>query len=748
MTSTGILPPDPLTSADMYAVVSKVCVDAPQQLENPKVEPHHGPFVIPLPIPSQALLELEASTEEEDYDDEVETLDLEGNLQVTTPAMQSCPKEMAQALIDEIYRKHGSNEKILVNLFQFLIELAGGVQTYNMLVKHSNAAKARQAKVVQQHKYDNFHLRFKKNAEQPPQPVPNPNIQQYNVDFSNCTEQQRIILDNLIKNISRNKHAYDYDDFTYQLAFKLNFYSESSLREITQVIPLPCYKSLRRKCGDTLNALQAALPEIDGVGTIITELQYPNLKDGNPIRGAVAIDAVKVNEWSTADENSNSYLFALYFLPLDSEQQKLLIATLPHVHGKCSEDIRETIYNALEIAKTYFRIPYVCTDGDSGYHEFQKIFFEAVMFNDFQSVLITIKYFHDAESIIYITDIIHYAKNRRTMLIFYNKILVMSPFAETIVTNIYQILAAYDIGDALLDTSRSGAMQDEYPLALFSIPVLKACIDCHRYGEAIYIASVAFWLEAIRNPVLDKESRLDLLAMAYTINQRYYNIILSDALPKGVRKIGGKRSSGCKYFFAPKEALERALATIAVHYYELANCTSLNFSRLTTMSLEHLFGRVRLRARYNDSYQAAVRNYAAVNYMDCSFRDGKQQFTKIRTRAVDFQTGQTFDPSKCQTSLRMSENRDDLLHIVDSLLSYVGFSADGLDVVQDMQILEQYLADLYTISAPFKIKRYTNRHGKTIFGRYCTDKGIKSSEETDEDETNFSEDEDYELMLE
>ncbi|EAX88913.1 hypothetical protein TVAG_269840 [Trichomonas vaginalis G3] len=432
---------------------------------------------------------------------------------------------------------------------------------------------------------------------------------------------QKEILKDIAKNLALPDPARRFEDATYEYANALKFHSPTSQEITHNIFGIPGYSSLQRHFRKKTAGIKAALEEAD-IMKLIELLSFPTNVNGEKIYGTIAIDAVKVDEWPpNVNKQVFNNIFAFYFMPLNCDAKKILVATVPYFHGKCTEEIRQDVDKVLESLKKVFIIPYVCTDGDSGYRDFQKKTFEELPLEDFAECLRVVESKINAGETFFITDVIHYAKNRRTMLIFYNGVLVMSPIDDTYVISIESILSCYDCGDALHDFGKNASMNDEYPIALFSIPVMASCFFGGKYGEGIYLASVAFWLEAIRNPCLDQASRLCMLRIAYLINLKYYKFLVENQLPNGTRHAGRKRANGKRYFFAPVEALERALQSILVLYYELARNPNLNFSRMTTMSLEHLFGLIRLACCHRDTHDMMLSKFAELLLMQCTYKN-------------------------------------------------------------------------------------------------------------------------------
>ncbi|EAY04062.1 hypothetical protein TVAG_203660 [Trichomonas vaginalis G3] len=86
----------------------------------------------------------------------------------------------------------------------------------------------------------------------------------------------------------------------------------------------------------------------------------------------------------------------------------------------------------------------------------------------------------------------------------------------------------------------------------------------------------------MRNPVLDIRSSIQLLRMAFRINVQFYLAIVNNQMSDGVNQIDQRREPSSNYFFAPKDGLEKVIATILAMYTELSNNSHLNFMRMAS----------------------------------------------------------------------------------------------------------------------------------------------------------------------
>ncbi|OHT16508.1 hypothetical protein TRFO_41760 [Tritrichomonas foetus] len=179
--------------------------------------------------------------------------------------------------------------------------------------------------------------------------------------------------------------------------------------------------------------------------------------------------------------------------------------------------------------KTRFAGPYVCVYGDPGYMKYHLNFYHFWK-NEIKSEVIHIMKLVDLVAVhttskpLFITDLIHYGKNRRTRLIFNN--IIIHPTDPSFFLDVGKIQKAIDLGDILTDLTSLGKNQDLYPIGLFSIPGVKSLMDANAWHETLYIIPVALCIEAVRNKNVDKLTRILFITEVIRENQfkihKYY----------------------------------------------------------------------------------------------------------------------------------------------------------------------------------------------------------------------------------
>ncbi|OHT16509.1 hypothetical protein TRFO_41761 [Tritrichomonas foetus] len=126
-------------------------------------------------------------------------------------------------------------------------------------------------------------------------------------------------------------------------------------------------------------------------------------------------------------------------------------------------------------------------------------------------------------------------------------------------------------------------------------------------------------------------------------------------------------------YVAPLEALIRAVNTTIVMIDDLKKGGSVNFSRLSTMTEEHLNGQLRSSYRRNNSFEVIMSFLSRYN-LSMGFLQKRK--IDIRNKTRDYQDGITYtDNIEYATILLKSEDENS---IIESLFRICGFYCDLL----------------------------------------------------------------------
>lgn len=523
----------------------------------------------------------------------------------------------------------------------------------------------------------------------------------------------RGIISEILKNFPRDKNGHRFSDNYHSIAFIISVYSKPALEALHQLLDFPCNDAVILHFSDKISKFKDALTDISKVS------DAAELAGLNACRIAIAVDAINLklhfsDDGNTPARKSNSFLFLA--MPLDDPSGKsrnVILHAYEDESGLISKDNSKDIFDIIENLKQKFHVSFIAHDGDQGYDEHDVITFEIWKdgkdFDDFCNILSD--YLYKSKGTVFIIDLLHFAKNRRTALIL-KKLTVVPYYISS--PSASRIMDVIKLCDALTDTTSLGKMRDNYPITLFSILTLKALCDNYCFPEIVFIAPIAFWLEAIRNECLDKPSRLQLLKLAFLFEYKFLQGC--DLMDPELGINTNDRGKTAEYYFvSSKIAMIQACNAILLYYVELKHNDSLNFSHLSTMTLEHVNGQIRNACNGNDSFDM-VKIFLSKFNVALGLMDKLNIDLHKKTR--DFQGGITFDPKKCTTNLMLPPNVKEQ-DIVDALTKRCGWNSSvSSDLVHDFF---DYITRLAEISSKIKIGKAIEMQlrGARIMSRYC-----------------------------
>lgn len=550
------------------------------------------------------------------------------------------------------------------------------------------------------------------NRDPPPDLAPVYNEPPRPGTVKECTRQ--VIID-MITNSTLHARRHIFSNYSREAAYVIYCQSPTNLHCARSIFPFPSESTLSRHFSGYVEAMFQNMTNIDKFEEMLCLLKYP-APDGFPdstYRVAVAIDAMSVKLWTTHDAQGNIVglrdIFVSYCMQLDNDLPSFAFNIIPHYNG-VSAGVLDSLIYTLQRTNATFQVCYAITDGDRGYDQFHTEFFSRwigeksfeEMVNRTQELIATRGY------IIFVTDILHFLKNRRSAIVTgKTKIYTAHDFRYSHV-QLANIKACTDLGDIVEDTSELGKMQDMYPIGLFSMKTVLKLWEAGNFVEMMYVLPNALWIEATRNEHLDVESRLQMLRIAFKILMRYFHH------QQNYRQ--SHPGAAVPKFFCNMPALIRALNSILALYTELKNNSKLNFSHMTTMSLEHYFGMVRSHCRGDDRITHICKVCAKANLC---LRICKNLGIDTHKQRRDFQGGVTMDTNKHVLNLKLADEQleDSFISLLFTLVGWPFPFADSA-YTECMNAWHKYFKALATWSAKIRIPRLLeiSRRGKNIHG--------------------------------
>ena len=397
------------------------------------------------------------------------------------------------------------------------------------------------------------------------------------------------------ENSSQRRYSEEFYKYSFMLKYWYNPYE--TLRTF---LPFPSVQSLNTYFDDNLSQCVKQLSNIKKTTSLVNSTLHTmksyNDKSVNDFTLIMSVDAIDIKLF----RRSNSFyksIFIFFCLPSKADEKGFLIHAILHQTGKASKDIRDRImqiiHNVNKMTKVY--IPILAVDGDPGYNKMHCEQFELIENaydqGGFTKVVEMIaNSITNKEKTWIITDMIHYAKNRRTQCII-NELQINGTSV-----NMEALLDIMHSSGAINDKSSLSKLQDAFPVEIFNFEVLKQ-VMAHPACDSdlvLYMFPMCCWLETCLNMEIDKESRLFLLKTSFLLYMRIFKI---------------QKDEGNQY--QTQISLIRALNTIPVIYEEFNKAQqTFAFDHYSTMPQEHFHGHVRGVHTNDDSAEAIFNSIA------------------------------------------------------------------------------------------------------------------------------------------
>ena len=410
-------------------------------------------------------------------------------------------------------------------------------------------------------------------------------------------EQMNETVERLINEINHNLRVPPdvrrYSEETYKISYILKYWY-NSYDMLRLFLPFPSYQSIKKNINEEFAHIKNGLTNINYLEDYIKMMLPISEESTDCIDVILSIDAIDIKLFKKYFSEYKS-IFIFYALPKDSRYKGFPVFTLAHKSGKTTFDVKEKtkqIISKINNIKGIY-IPIKAVDGETGNnkeHKDQfKIFLEILENSGFKKLIESIKQsIEKRERTFIITDMIHFAKNRRSQIVIsglkmLNKIVNIN-ILEDILPN----------SAAINDKSPLSKLQDTFPVLIFNFVVLKKLIKKEQIDLVLFLFPIACWMEVCLNQKLDRVSRLFLMEIALKIYFKLYLIQNELESPMEMQ---------------PQISLMRAINTLAILYAEFDNDnTEFNFDRYSTMPQEHFHGQIRGIAHNNDNYETVLNN--------------------------------------------------------------------------------------------------------------------------------------------
>ena len=399
-----------------------------------------------------------------------------------------------------------------------------------------------------------------------------------------------------------------------KVSFIVRCLGPKSYGYLRNILALPSRQTLENHFGNIAKGWRDVLMDIDSIKIMIMLFrQMNNISEDQLIDSVIGIDAMSIEpifEGNNGSKNENkkqsNNVFMINLMPLEPQYKQLPIHIMTKDTGSADLNIKMRINKVIEKLKEVgVNVLYKATDGDKGYMEWHWIFFNKWwQLYHTEGACAAYEYVRTLSEIP-ITDPLHIGKNMRSRILNGTVSLRIDGRDDFTAHQMEEVLK---LGDALTDKSPTGKMKDFYVLEIFNLKNFFELMKQKQFSMALYILPLATWFEALRNPNLTFQARLEFLEFTFQIFIEHRNWV--ENLAPGVTQ--NKKKKGVQYYCS-RSSLTRILNTLIAMIAEIKRKPkSQALDRMGTHPLECLFGQVRLLCNYKHTLERVMKNISKV----------------------------------------------------------------------------------------------------------------------------------------
>jgi hypothetical protein len=413
------------------------------------------------------------------------------------------------------------------------------------------------------------------------------------------------ILDQIIQLARLPKCQRRYEEEMLKFGRVLDNISSQCYRALRGRIPFPAVSTLDKRFRDEKLAIRECLesPGCQGLPKVLTDYRTV-WQITYEVPSTLVFDATSVSNTGIKTRKNLQYCFSYLLLPLRSDLPDLLVHSMAHPTGNISTEV-------LEVAEVLTRIlsdmgfspHFLATDGDKGSSEFHTAAFQRYgAFGDNITLLEVVGFLTQNGTVQLhcwpISDFLHLLKNARSRIA-RGRLALGAETAETITAQ--SLNGLLNLGRDLAGHSALELLQDDLALRVFTLGNLLVLAKGGQYtGVYFFMPLVALNL-AIRNELISKETRLQLIQVAFSIFFR-----MKKSFPDTGKKFGIGNNvvqNVNRQTLWSREMCTRGCNLCVGLYWAIItfpNCLPLG--RIGTHSVECLFGTTRSMLRGDTSW--------------------------------------------------------------------------------------------------------------------------------------------------
>ena len=418
--------------------------------------------------------------------------------------------------------------------------------------------------------------------------------------------------DFLQKEIQRNTHVEPstrrWSTPTMLFSFVCLALGSKTYEYMRTVMPFPskqtCYSTFRKP----VEQWQLSLTELSRVASVCDLFRRRHgLPPDCVVDVGLGIDAMAMEPLRVhiqGHDYIHSNVFALMLLPLSPDYKAVTLHLLTQQHGNANEQVRAVCEQLKSVLQDLsFNVRFLAADGDSGYSKMhERMFLEwypLFVRNGVEEILDTLEV-HDA----IVGDFLHLLKNARARLV--NGKITMN-LDGNFAFDAAKMNSVLNLGKPLTDKTSIGKMKDAYSLDIFTLDNFFSLLMNGQLNMAFFILPYALWANAVRNPSMSVQMRMDILCMLLDIFMFHYECLGNLKF----LKVSEKKDARLPQYFCSRQHCRRVLNTLVVMLQELKRSpTNIALDRIGTHILECQFGIVRLLCHAKHSWNKILRAFS------------------------------------------------------------------------------------------------------------------------------------------
>ena len=491
----------------------------------------------------------------------------------------------------------------------------------------------------------------------------------------------------LIREIDRNSqlasHGRRWSFSTTMLCFLVFSMARKGYEYIRQFIALPSKQTLMRRVREPIETWRSSLLDIEHLPLICDLFRRRHGIDASVVVDVgIGVDAIameKVGCDCLGAQRDHNHVFAFCLLPLSPDYKPLMFHLQTHHNGNAGKKVIgmcQWLCNSLSLLK--FNVRFFATDGDAGYNPWN----EGLFFN-WWPTFCTLG-IEEALSVLekargpIVSDFLHLMKNARSRIL--SGPVTISPYGWRPFSS-QTMNRILKLEKALTDLSTTGKMKDIYPLEIFTLENFTKLVRAGELASAFYVLPYAMWATLLRNPILSRQTRIDLLAFVVQIFSHHHDCLQNLDRQKVSEKKNPETS--CVYFCSTSKC-RRSLNTAMILLRELRKFENIALDRVGTHVLECSFGTVRILCQYKHSWSRILKSFSQL-LLTTDFMTILGRSIHPRSRINDAGVKMRASDENC---VYIEAPNVDMREIYDSvnmiLAKHSGSKAFGIEILKEM----------------------------------------------------------------